>query len=74
MKAIGHNDFGGPGVLQVVNLPDPVPGTGEVRITVKAAAISPTDTLRRAGIRALAQKSHAIAVDIFLEHRHQLLR
>jgi len=56
MKAIGHNDFGGPGVLQVVNLPDPVPGTGEVRITVKAAAISPTDTLRRAGIRALDGK------------------
>ncbi|HXA59355.1 MAG TPA: alcohol dehydrogenase catalytic domain-containing protein, partial [Streptosporangiaceae bacterium] len=53
MKAIGHSDFGGPGVLRVVDLPDPVPGAGEVRIRVKAAAISPTDTLRRAGVRAL---------------------
>lgn len=53
MKAIGHNHFGGPEVLEVVDLPDPVPGVGEMRIRVRAAAVSPTDTLRRAGIRAL---------------------
>ena len=56
MKAIGHNDFGGPEVLETVYLPDPVPGSGEVRIRVRAAAVSPTDTLRRAGIRALDGK------------------
>lgn len=53
MKAIAHNDFGGPEVLEMVDLPDPQAGDGEVRIRVTAAAISPTDTLRRAGIRAL---------------------
>jgi NADPH2:quinone reductase len=53
MKAIGYFDFGGPEVLQVVELADPVPGAGEARIRVRAAAVSPTDTLRRAGIRAL---------------------
>lgn len=53
MKAIGHFEFGGPEVLEVLELPDPVPASGEVRIRVRAAAVSPTDTLRRAGIRAL---------------------
>lgn len=52
MKAIGHFDFGGPEVLRVVELPDPIPGEGEVRIRVRAAAVSPTDILRRKGIRA----------------------
>ncbi|MFD4351153.1 NADP-dependent oxidoreductase [Nocardia sp. NPDC058518] len=56
MKAIGHFDFGGPEVLQLVDLPDPVPGPGEVRIRVRASAVSPTDTLRRAGVRALDGK------------------
>jgi NADPH:quinone reductase len=56
MKAVGHHEFGGPEVLQVVDLPDPVPGQGEVRVRVLAAAVSPTDTLRRAGIRALDGK------------------
>ena len=52
MKAIGYEEFGGPEVLHVVELPDPAPGPGEVRVRVHAAAVSPTDTLRRAGIRA----------------------
>ncbi|MFE7423826.1 NADP-dependent oxidoreductase [Rhodococcus sp. NPDC057529] len=56
MKAIGFYEFGGPEVLQVVELPDPIPGPGEVRVRVGAAAVSPTDTLRRAGIRALDGK------------------
>jgi NADPH2:quinone reductase len=58
MKAVGHFDFGGPEVLEVLDLPDPIPGPGEVRIRVHAAAVSPTDTLRRAGIRALDGKPH----------------
>ncbi|MGW5434678.1 NADP-dependent oxidoreductase [Streptomyces sp. NPDC004059] len=52
MKAIGHTEFGGPEVLHEVELPDPVAGPGEVRIRVRAAAVSPTDTVRRAGILA----------------------
>jgi NADPH:quinone reductase len=49
MRAIGLTEFGGPEVLRVIELPDPVPGTGEVRIRVHAASVSPTDTLLRAG-------------------------
>ena len=44
--------WGGPEVLHVVDLPDPVPRTGEVRIRVHAAAVNPTDTQLRSGARA----------------------
>ena len=49
MRAIGLTEFGGPEVLRVIELPDPVPGPGEVRIRVHAASVSPTDALLRAG-------------------------
>jgi NADPH:quinone reductase-like Zn-dependent oxidoreductase len=49
MKAIGVITFGGPEALQVVDLPEPHPGVGEVRIRVHAAAVNPTDTFFRAG-------------------------
>jgi NADPH:quinone reductase-like Zn-dependent oxidoreductase len=39
-------------VLELVDLPPEPLGDDEVRISVKAAAISPTDTLRRAGRRS----------------------
>jgi NADPH:quinone reductase-like Zn-dependent oxidoreductase len=41
MKAIGLTEFGGPEVLKVVELPDPEPGAGEVRIRVHAVAVNP---------------------------------
>src|SRR3954465_10755738 len=50
MRAIGLTEFGGPEVLRVIDLPDPVPGPGEVRIRVHAAAVNPTDTMLRAGV------------------------
>jgi NADPH2:quinone reductase len=52
MKAIGVFTFGGPDALQIVDLPEPEPGPGEVRIRVHAAAVNPTDTTFRAGLRA----------------------
>lgn len=52
MKAIGVFEFGGPEALQVVDVPEPAAGPGEVRIRVHAAAVNPTDTLLRAGARA----------------------
>ena len=52
MKAIGITTFGGPEVLQVIELPEPHPGVGEVRVRVHAAAVNPTDTLFRAGSQA----------------------
>lgn len=49
MRAVGIRDFGGPEVLEVVELPLPEPGEGEVRIRVQAAAVNPTDLVLRAG-------------------------
>ena len=55
MKAVGVNTFGGPEALEIVDLPTPNAGPGEVRIRVHAAAVSPTDTHVRAGSRASRQ-------------------
>ncbi len=38
-------------MLEVLDLPDPAAGPGEILIRVRAAAVSPTDTMRRAGAR-----------------------
>ena len=39
MKAVRFDRFGGPEVLEIVDLPDPHPGPGEVRIAVRAAGL-----------------------------------
>lgn len=52
MKVVGVSEFGGPEALQVFDIPDPHAGPGQVRITVKAAAVNPTDTYTRNGARA----------------------
>ena len=51
MKAIAFNSPGDPEVFEVMELPDPEVGPGEVLIRVQATAVSPTDTMRRAGLR-----------------------
>ncbi|MDF1903595.1 NADP-dependent oxidoreductase, partial [Mycolicibacterium smegmatis] len=45
VKAVGVYEFGGPDALEVIDLPEPQAGPGEVRIRVYAAAVSPTDVL-----------------------------
>src|ERR1700761_524574 len=52
MRAVGVIEWGGPDALQVVELPDPEAGPGQLRIRVHAAAVNPTDTLLRDGTRA----------------------
>jgi len=54
MRAVAFSRFGGPEVLEVVELPEPEPGPGEVRIRAVAAAVNPTDTVLRSGARAEA--------------------
>lgn len=49
MKAVGFTEFGGPEVLQVLELPTPEPGPGEVRIRVHAATVNAVDVLQRSG-------------------------
>ncbi|MGB8946049.1 MAG: alcohol dehydrogenase catalytic domain-containing protein, partial [Streptomyces sp.] len=50
MKAARFSRFGGPEVLEIVDLPDPRPGPGEVRIAVRAAGINPSDWKKRRGL------------------------
>ncbi|MET0701086.1 MAG: NADP-dependent oxidoreductase [Mycobacterium sp.] len=56
MRAIGVYEFGGPETLQVLELPEPEAGRGEVRIRVHAAAVSPTDVLLRTGGHAFRMR------------------
>ncbi|MFE6685850.1 NADP-dependent oxidoreductase [Streptomyces sp. NPDC057743] len=50
MKAARFHQFGGPEVLEIVELPDPHPGPGEVRIAVRAAGVNPSDWKKRRGL------------------------
>src|SRR5919201_3416945 len=47
MRAVQIEEFGGPDVLQVVDLPKPEPGDGEVLIEVSRAGINFADTHQR---------------------------
>jgi NADPH2:quinone reductase len=48
MRAIQIAEFGGPEVLQLVSLPEPVAGPGEVLIRVSVAGMNFADTHQRA--------------------------
>lgn len=50
MKAVRFESYGDLDVLNVVDVPDLVPGPGEVLVRVKAAGISPGDTMIRKGL------------------------
>ncbi|MEU6748850.1 NADP-dependent oxidoreductase [Spirillospora sp. NPDC046719] len=50
MKAARFDLFGGPEVLQIVDLPDPHPGPGQIRIAVRAAGVNPSDWKKRQGL------------------------
>lgn len=54
MRGVGVIEFGGPEVLQVVDLPEVHAAPGQVRIRVHAATVNPTDTGIRDGSRAEA--------------------
>jgi NADPH:quinone reductase-like Zn-dependent oxidoreductase len=50
MKAVRYSQFGGPEVLQIVDLPDPHAGPGQIRVAVHAAGVNPTDWKLRKGL------------------------
>ncbi|MCK2022993.1 NADP-dependent oxidoreductase [Microbacterium sp. kSW2-24] len=52
MKAVGFTKHGGREVMQVLELPEPHAGNGEVRIKVAAAPVHPADINIRSGISA----------------------
>jgi NADPH:quinone reductase len=49
MKAIRVNQFGGPEVLRLEEVPDPKPGAGQVAVRMKAIGVNPYETYMRAG-------------------------
>ncbi|MBU3067527.1 NADP-dependent oxidoreductase [Nocardia sp. NEAU-G5] len=49
MRAISQNTFGGPDVLETVEIPRPQPGPGEVLVRVAATSVNPADWKIRAG-------------------------
>jgi NADPH:quinone reductase-like Zn-dependent oxidoreductase len=49
MKAVQFDHYGGIEVLDVVEVPDPVPGEGQVLVRVKAAGINPGEAAIRKG-------------------------
>jgi NADPH:quinone reductase-like Zn-dependent oxidoreductase len=50
MKAARYGRFGGPEVLEIVDLPEPHAGPGQIRVAVHAAGVNPTDCKRRQGL------------------------
>jgi NADPH:quinone reductase-like Zn-dependent oxidoreductase len=49
MKAVQFSRFGGPEVLELVELPDPHPSAGQVRVAVRAVGVNPIDWKVRSG-------------------------
>jgi NADPH:quinone reductase-like Zn-dependent oxidoreductase len=49
VKAVRFSEYGGVDVLEVVDVPDPVPGDGEALVRVKAAGINPGEAAIRSG-------------------------
>jgi NADPH2:quinone reductase len=47
MKAVQINRFGGPEVLQTVDIPTPVPGAGQLLVRVRSIGVNLADTLTR---------------------------
>lgn len=50
MRAVRFDEYGGIDVLEVVDVPAPVPGTGELLVRVKDAGINPGETKIREGL------------------------
>ena len=49
MRVAEVTAFGGPEVLQIAERPDPVAGTGQLVVAIRAAAVNPTDIGTRSG-------------------------
>ena len=60
MRAVFITRSGGPEVLEVREVPDPVPGPGQVRIAVRVAGLNFADVMARMGLYPDAPKLPAV--------------
>ncbi|MEV6097178.1 NADP-dependent oxidoreductase [Nocardia sp. NPDC051981] len=62
MRAVAFSRFGGPEVLDLIDVPVPVPGPGEVLVKIAAAPVNPVDIGARAGAFAalLPERDHYV--------------
>ncbi len=51
MKAVLMDDYGGPEVLRLGEVPDPVAGPGEILVEIHAASVNAADWKVREGFR-----------------------
>jgi NADPH:quinone reductase len=56
MKAIIVHEFGGPEVLKLENVPDPVAADGQIVVRLRAAGVNPVDGYIRTGTHAVKPK------------------
>ena len=52
MNAIRVEQFGGPGVMKLMEVPQPRPGLGQVLVRIQATGVNPVETYIRAGTYA----------------------
>ncbi|PFG49099.1 alcohol dehydrogenase-like protein [Amycolatopsis sulphurea] len=62
MKAVRFSRFGGPEVLEIVELPDPHPEPGQIRIAVRAPGVNLSDWKKRKGLMLPQTMGHEAAV------------
>ena len=60
MRAAVITGYGGPDVLRVMDVPEPVPGPGEVLVDVVASALNRADLLQRLGLYPGPQMEHEV--------------
>ena len=68
MRAVRYQRFGTPDVLEVVEIAEPVPDAGEVKVKIFAASLNPLDWKIRAGhvrlIPMFARPPRTVGVDV----------
>lgn len=64
MRAIRQEAFGGPDVLQEVQVPRPQPGISQILVRVRAAGVNPTDWKHRSARRFLGEPPYTLGWDV----------
>lgn len=64
MRAISQNTYGGPDVLETVEVPRPQPAPGEVLVRVSATAVNPADWKLRSGAIRFSELPITLGLDV----------